>query len=59
MNVKITLYCRMGHSRVASLAALPQFTFCPHPALRLHFIFHSPFKMLNYAKYSAKVLMIS
>ncbi len=23
------------------------------------FIFHSPFKMLNYAKYSAKVLMIS
>ena len=24
--------CRVGHPRVASLAALPQFTFCPHPA---------------------------
>ena len=23
---------RARHSRVASLAALPQFTFCPHPA---------------------------
>ena len=25
--------CRAGHPRVASIAALPQFTFCPHPAV--------------------------
>ena len=26
--------CRAGHPRVASLAALPQFTFCPTPSLQ-------------------------
>ena len=33
MYYYIDQFRRAGHSRVAFLAAMPQFTFCPHPAV--------------------------
>ena len=33
LHIAFYLLRRAGHSRVASLAALPQFTFCPYPAV--------------------------
>ena len=51
---------RAGHSRVASLAALPQFTFCPHPALQYNviftFILNSPFSILHYVNRKINLL---